>query len=285
MMKEFDFINALKNRMPIMPPHGIGDDAALLGDFLITTDIMTEGVHFLPAESDAIVMLKLFEANMSDIAAMGGHCDEYHALMGVGMAPSTDMASLAVIIADICEACNIRVIGGDTVASGGNRFYSLTLIGKRGKNILTRHGAQPGDIVYVSRPLGGARYAFEKRLSGKNVHLTAPAERVLGEALGKMEGITACIDISDGLGRDLSHIAESSGVHIEIDSNKLPLWGEVSTEYAVGSGEEYALAFTVRPACAQNVPAGLCPIGIVMEGSGVFMDGKDISQEGYEHGN
>jgi thiamine-monophosphate kinase len=281
-MKEFVFIDLLKKHSPA-PPEGVGDDAALLGEFLITTDILTEFVHFLPSEAPADIADRLFQASLSDIAAMGGSSAGYFAILGVGGKKFISQ-EFAQIVTTLCDTYKIKLIGGDTVASE-TPFLSLTLIGRRGKNVLRRGGAKAGDLLYLSREIGGAKYALEKRLAGENFQLPRPAERKLGDLLGQTEGITACIDISDGLGRDLSHIAEASKVMIKVESENLPLWAGVSAEYAIDSGEEYALAFTVRPDCAKNLPQGLFFIGYVMEGFGIYMDGLDISQKGYEHGN
>ncbi len=287
-MDEFNFIELLRSGASIAPPYGIGDDAALLGDYLITTDISVSGVHFLPDEPVINIITRLFEANLSDIAAMGGKCEAYHALLGIGMSKELDQSALAGTICTICGKYNIKLIGGDTVSSPRAGFISITMIGERGKYLLTRNGAKPGDQVYLSRAVGGARLALEKRLAGYHAcDISRPAERTLGAILGEIPGVTSCIDISDGLGRDLGHIASASKVMIDLRADLIPCDEGTEPDFAVSSGEEYALAFTVSPECAQDVinRAGqhIYNIGRVSEGSGVFMDGNDISSAGYEH--
>jgi thiamine monophosphate kinase len=155
------------------------------------------------------------------------------------------------------------------------------------------------DIVCVSRELGGARLTLEKRLEyyagnkGKLTGCKFSPEIELGALLGDFEGVTSAIDISDGLGCDLAKISEESFIQISIESAMIPLYRDkaVTVNYAISSGEEYALAFTVSPdrlyALQQEIDSKLSreiyPIGAVKSGLGVCMDGTDISGAGYIH--
>ncbi len=290
-MKEFEFIELLKKHSPPSPA-GIGDDAAVAGDLLIAKDLMVEGVHFTPSESIFDVAGRLFASNISDIAAMGGVDGKYRALLGLAIPKGTDKKELAGAVAGAAQKYGVSLIGGDSSASKQGLFLSLTIIGLKNKYLLTRGGAKPGDTVYLSRPVGGAQYELRRRLGILKNHPPADMdrspERELGELLGRTKGITSCIDISDGLGRDLSHIAESSGVRVTVDKAalplpELPLSRDELYEYTLSSGEEYALLFTASPRTVVKYDKTLFPIGKVSEGSGCFMDGTDISQKGYEH--
>ncbi|MDR0454081.1 MAG: thiamine-phosphate kinase [Deferribacteraceae bacterium] len=295
-MKEFEFIKSLKKISPPLP-YGIGDDAAVSGDLLITHDLMAEGVHFTEEEDLNTVIDRLFISNISDIAAMGGINGGYKALLGVAIPEWVDKKKLAEAICSAAGKYNVSLIGGDTSFSGKGLFLALTVTGICNKYILRRSGAKPGDNVYISRATGGAQYELYRRLGILNgcqaIKTEIAPECELGETLGYTEGITACTDISDGLGGDLSHIAEASGARIIIEKNALPLPDiplpdDKLYEYALSSGEEFALLFTASPETEIKYNKPLYKIGKVCAGTGCFIeerDGslKDISQMGYEH--
>ena len=295
-MKEFEFIESLK-RISLSSPYGIGDDASVADDLLIAKDLMVENVHFAPSESVNVVVDRLFASNISDIAAMGGISAEYQALFGTAIPKTIDKKDLLDAIYLAAEKYNVTLIGGDTSFSKQGLFLSLTIIGKRNRYILTRAGAKPGDKVYLSRPTGYAKYELRRRLGFLNgnqiVESNREPEHKLGDILGRSGGVTACIDISDGLGRDLSHIAEASGARIILRKENLPLPKLLLPkarlyEYALSSGEEYALAFTVKPGTEIIYGKPFYEIGLVSEGAGCFMtddDGSltDVSHMGYEH--
>ena len=71
-MTEAEFLAALR-RLPLHPGAlGLADDAARLsGDFVVTTDTLVEGVHFLPDDPPGDVAWKLLAVNLSDLAAKG----------------------------------------------------------------------------------------------------------------------------------------------------------------------------------------------------------------------
>ncbi|MGE4496232.1 MAG: thiamine-phosphate kinase [Deferribacterales bacterium] len=286
-MKEFAFIESLKSLSPKGGLHGIGDDAVLADGLLIAKDIVTEGVHFTEGAPLQNIIFRLFTANVSDIAAMGGRAEK--ALLGVALPEFLDKAKLAEAVRYACSYYDIKLIGGDTTSSVSHFFASLTIIGSPSENVLVRSGAKEGDEVYLSRPVGGAAAMLARELAGERVydHYLYKAETELGEYLGSF-GVNSCIDISDGLGRDASHIAEASGVRIELDSRLIPEYG---ISDAVSSGEEFALLFTVPESRAKemeelihrDLKRPVYHIGKVTKGSGVFMDGEDISEKGWEH--
>jgi thiamine-monophosphate kinase len=302
-MKEFEFINMLKeNCMCNHTSVGIGDDAALFGNLLIAKDIMCENIHFLSSTPAQHVVFKLFTANVSDIAAMGGR--PKIVFLGLGLPPHRQKDKTTVIkaVKAAAEFYNLDVAGGDTSSSKNDFFLSLTIIGSKGKYFLLRNGAVPGDKLYLSRPLGLSRISLERELNaGFSIdpyyHYKISAEMYLGKALGETESITSCIDISDGLGRDAYHISMQSGVKIVINKHQLPLehlkkYGVDEADYFINSGEEFALLFTAsqkfNPQVFMNkYGTSIYHIGHVEEGLGVYLkDGKDyidISNKGYEH--
>ncbi|GAB7140377.1 thiamine-phosphate kinase [Deferribacterales bacterium RsTz2092] len=302
-MKEFQFIEELKavsSTNISNKAYGIGDDAALLDSkTLIATDMMTEGIHFHPSEPINSVIDRLFISNISDIAAMGGQASGYKALLCVSIPPSYDKKALLATITSASLKYNVSLIGGDTTSSTNGAVFSLTIIGKRGRHILTRSNALAGDIVYVSRKLGASRYYLEHNTIHNVLH-----EAALGELLGRLDGVGACTDVSDGLGRDLANIARASDVMVELDGQLLPIADELAqlkapniAEYALSSGEEYALVWTVRPDRAAHTEKTISKklnrkvhrIGVVCKNKnwGCYLNTngklKDIVMLGYEH--
>ncbi len=297
-MNEFDFIKTLQ--LDKKPSHtSIGDDAVLYNGALIAKDIMCEGVHFLSTTPIEHVVHKLFSSNVSDIASMGGIATA--CLIGVAVPKGYDLQTLSDSIKKYCKFYELELIGGDTTSSFGGLMLSMTVIGTPQANVLTRSGAKAGDLVYVSRKLGSAKMSLECELGthqhniDKYKHYSLNAETKLGALLGSIDCITACTDISDGLGIDLGNIATSSNVKIVLDSDKLTDASVFNIDYAIQSGEEYALVFCVQDYMAEELERYIfrvlskeifC-IGRVFDGKNVYLSqGKsliNITNQGYEH--
>lgn len=303
-MDEFEFINKLKKK-PEKDILSIGDDAAYAEGLLIAKDLLVENVHFLPSTPIKFVIKKLFVSNISDICAMGGYPE--YCLLGISIPSGYPyMDELISSINEMTEKYNICLIGGDTTSSLSGLFLSLTVIGKSYKDVLKRSGAKPGDLVYLSRPVGLSRLSLEKELGVREwninpyLHYNNEPEIELGRLLGNSGMVTSCIDISDGLGRDALHVAEMSRVKIIIHEDMLDttIFNDFDLsdkiKYAISSGEEFALMFTVNSEMKENFSHltyqfkdRIREIGVVAEGSGVFLKRRnmfiDISKWGFEH--
>ncbi|MCA1927002.1 MAG: thiamine-phosphate kinase [Calditerrivibrio sp.] len=307
-MKEFHFISKLKEDIDFktLPDFiGIGDDAALIGDMLIAKDIIVSDIHFKLDAGLENIIFKLITSNVSDICAMGG-TSPFYGLFGVSSDGTIDMDRLRLSLKKSLGYYGVTLIGGDTTGSKSGLFLSFTIIGKRNRFVLKRGGAKAGDILFLSRPVGLSRVSLERELGiaayeiDQFLHYKNIAEVKLGDFLGRSELVTSCIDISDGLGRDLGHISETSGCRIVIyesmlDTKHLEKFRLSSPiDYFLTSGEEYALAFTVDGERVEEFQSSLknfpdvMMIGKVFEGNGVFLMGSDgslidISKYGYEH--
>jgi len=113
-----------------------------------------------------------------------------------------------------------------------------------------RSGAQPGDVVYVTGALGGAKAALDQRRGGVvpppdlHARMTRPVPRMAaGMALARA-GATAMIDVSDGLAADLGHVLDESGVGVRVDGDRVPCDDGASLEQALFGGDDYELCFT-----------------------------------------
>ena len=151
----------------------------------------------------------------------------------------------------------VSLIGGDTTRGPLN--ITITMIGiVESSKALTRSGARPGDGVYVSGTIGDAGFCFWK-LSNSLIpsnqefkRLNCPTPRVkLGLALKNLA--SACIDVSDGLEQDLSHILKASSVGAVIEVEKIPISEALlvhindTNDWSIPlcGGDDYELCFTV----------------------------------------
>ncbi len=286
-LSEFALIQRLHRKFGRTGPavvRGIGEDTAIirpLGDksLLLTTDLLAEGIHFdLATATFEDVGYKAAVANLSDIAAMGG--TPQHLLVSVAIPPSQSPEDIEQLYDGMMEACRpykVDLVGGDTSASRNGLFLSVTLTGVvDAGRALTRDGARPGDLMYVTGTLGDALAGLSllsgratmRRVVGRQLpsllrrHLISrhlrPTPRIQeGQLLTQHRLATAGIDLSDGLSGDLLHLCERSGVGAEMDPDALPLsaacraYATVShrdpVHLALTGGEDYELLFTVAP--------------------------------------
>lgn len=256
---------------------GIGDDTAVLDTggprlLLATVDMQVEGRHFIRARTTAEqVGRRVAAVNLSDIGAMGG--EPRWALVSLALPKRLPVRwvdgfyrGLDAMLGEFGAA----VIGGNL--SGGTRITAdLTLLGEVERDrLLTRAGARPGDAICVTGTLGlsaAGRAALDAGLAGVEVgaavaaHLT-PMPRVReGRALAAAGGVTAMMDLSDGLASDLGHICDASGVGAVVDAAALPVAKETrrlatmlgldAVALAIAGGEDFELVFTAAP---EDVP-------------------------------
>lgn len=290
---------------------GIGDDCAVVRKsggrvLLYTMDTLVESVHFDSTwHPPELLGKKAVSVNVSDIAAMGG--EPRYLLFSLGLPPGFDEQWALKLSRGVTEACRrygCLLIGGDTVASPRGVSLTLTLTGEADEaQVLYRHGAQDGDVVYVSGPLGlaggglglcragaGREEAFKRLYAA---HLDPRARVELGRLLAGSGCVNAMMDLSDGLATDLAHICERSGLGARIIQERLPrdpdlekaatLLGQDSLDWMIGSGEDYELLLTAPQSATEklhevvaNSGHILYPVGTMVNGSGVQL----LSEEG-----
>jgi thiamine-monophosphate kinase len=240
-------------------------------DLLLTTDLLTEGIHFDTATASwRDIGYKAAVSNFSDIAAMGGRAR--HVVVSIALPPDMDQDAVFALYAGLAEACRRAgavLVGGDTSASRGGLFISLAVTGVvRSGRALRRDGARAGNDLYVTGTLGDAaaglallrrsvfvRPAHRHILIGR--HLRPSARLDIGQRLVRNRLATAAIDLSDGLSGDVRHVCRASGVGVEIELDALPVSaatrayaaaaGLRPAELALAGGEDYELLFTARP--------------------------------------
>ncbi|MBO8164064.1 MAG: thiamine-phosphate kinase [Brevibacillus sp.] len=264
---------------------GIGDDAAVFTvspgmEVIACCDAMIETVHFLrETMRPADIGYKALVSTISDVAAMGGI--PRYALVTIGVSPGWSEADCAAVYDGIYEALEryqMRLIGGDTVATPDALHLSVSVLGEveQGK-ALRRSAARPGHVVFVTGPLGESAAGLHALLAnsgtGKepgrewlplvNAHRRPEACVEAGRLLLLSGRAGALNDISDGLASELWEIAEASGVHMVIEEERLRLSDRVfQYAAAVGcdpltwicyGGEDYQLVGTLPEEAAAEV--------------------------------
>jgi thiamine-monophosphate kinase len=255
-MGEFDLIRLIRDRAITSDrvALGIGDDCASLRftpgyEVLVTTDMLMDGRHFRLGEaSPEQIGHKCLGVNLSDIAAMAG--TPIAAVVAVAL-PRVDAEAIALGlhagISRLAERFGVLLVGGDTNAWDGPLVVSVTVLGEAEPGrAIRRSGAKPGDVIFVTGPLGGS-------LIGRHLR---PEPRVFEAlALSRAAVIHAMIDLSDGLSSDLGHILEESGdVGAVLDAESIPIHedahlmfrqdGRTPLDHALNDGEDFELCLT-----------------------------------------
>lgn len=271
---------------------GPGDDAAVLrikhGHVVVSTDLMVEGRHFRRDWADASdVGHRAAAQNLSDVNAMGGTARH----LTIGLAAPADLPvawalDFARGFAEECASVGATVVGGDITRSD-QLVIAVTVLGQCTQAPVLRSGARPGDVLALTGRQGWA--AGGLAVLGRGFR----SPRVLVEAYRRPEppygagriaaeaGATSLIDISDGLVAEAGHLAEASGVAIDVRSDAFvipePLQavgaalGADPLQFILGGGDDHALLATFPDAA--SVPPGWQLVGEVREGEGVTVDG------------
>lgn len=307
---EREWIAKLRRMAPLHPclTLGIGDDAAILRSTpgmqsIAATDLLAEGVHFTANDGWERVGRKALAVNLSDFAAMAAK-------------PTAMLVSLllprkgAEAIADglyrgllrLADEFDVALAGGDFNTWNGGVVINVTLLGeaKEGK-AWRRSGAQPGDWLLSTGPLGGS-------LSGRHLDFIP---RVCEAAwIAERYQVNAAMDLSDGLAIDLHRLLEESQLGGEILADNVPVHQEVYAtlsleetewigrsplEHALSDGEDFELLLAMpaeeakRLMADPHVPLPVFRLGQCSDEPGVWLinsEGRRVVLEprGYEHG-
>ena len=285
-MKEFDlisryFANGGYQRKDVKV--GIGDDCAVTvvaenQHLAVTTDTLVGGVHFLEDAPAKSVAYKAVAVNLSDLAAMGAEPAWVSLSLSLPAIQEDWLKDFADGLYELTRYYSVQLIGGDTVK--GPLAMTITAQGfVPPDNALKRSGARPGDWIYVTGTLGDAAAGLDilqnKREAVKDNsdflvqrHLYPTPRVAAGTALRRIA--SACIDVSDGLLADLSHILKASGCGGCVHVDRLPLspalYDNVETkqayEYALTGGDDYELIFTVSEEQRGNLETSLASTNV-----------------------
>lgn len=232
--------------VPLDQPLGPGDDCAATrgpskGElFLLKTDCVAEGVHFLRSDDPARVGWKALCRPLSDIAAMGGIPQQ--ALVTFFSPPDLDMGYWKKFYRGLGKAARrfgVTIAGGEMSRQPSGIAISITLTGLvPEKQLVQRSGGRPGDKLFTTGLLGGS-------LAGH--HLDFIPRLAEGRWLAEKIHPSAMMDISDGLGADLPRLARASGCGFEVNRAAIPCRRGSRTDQALSDGEDYELLFAVSP--------------------------------------
>ncbi|MHC4553573.1 MAG: thiamine-phosphate kinase [Planctomycetota bacterium] len=281
-------------------PIGIGDDMAQVragadGTLLVTTDMLLDGAHFdLSVCTLEEACYKAMAASLSDCAAMA--TVPVCAVVAVALPTDFGADELKRIHAGVVEAgrqFGCELIGGDiTKWKDDTESFAInvTMLSKPSgyHPPVRRSGAQVGDIICVTGPLGGS-------LAGKHLHFTPRVNEAL--ALTKAATINAMMDITDGLVTDLNRICTQSGVGALLEAEKLPVSAAAEKTddplYATFyDGEDFELLFTLSPAEFDKIKnldnVTVLTVGKVTDTGKIqnlLTDGRtvDVRPGGYDH--
>jgi len=307
-MREREIIAQLRRIATDPAARGLLDDAAVLGDLVITHDTIAEGVHFLPSDPPASVGWKLVAVNLSDLAAKGAN--PIAALLSLSISGDGRWeAGFIGGIAAACESYGLPLVGGDTIGlpQGAPRVLGLTAIGRAEGPVPGRDGGEPGDVLWLIGWVGDSAAGLAQLLASKHAHgpLVDIYRRPVpflaaGRALAPHA--KAMLDISDGLLIDALRLAEACKCAAAIDLGAISLsedFIEVRGDrlearlFAATGGDDYAL-LAALPAgldpSTLNLPSGttIRAIGSLEAGAGLKLthDGKAVELPevlGHEH--
>ncbi len=214
---------------------------------LVTTDLMEEGIHFRTEwHPPELLGSKLLKVNLSDLDASGARFLGF--TLTLALPPELEMLWLEAFLKGLAEAArefNIPVLGGDTVGRSKGIGLGLTAFGSA-RRWLRRDGISKGDHLFVDQSLGRSLSGLRKLERGLRwepshpdpdirCHLAPSPNLGLGPRLAGMPEIHGCIDLSDGLSKDLRMLADASGVTMKLQPGL--------TADELFGGEDYARCF------------------------------------------
>ena len=255
---------------------GIGDDCAVIAansetDWLVTTDMLVEDVHFLRNDISPYELgYKSAAVNISDVAAMGGK--PFCSFLSVAIPEDCSVEYFDEFMRGyhaICKKHNVALLGGDTTKSAKHLTINVAVIGSiaHGKAKL-RSAARVGDLICASGFLGDSAGGLQLILAGEKDTSQSEKKYLLerhhvpeprvdeGMFLADYPAVHAMMDISDGIASDLRHILEQTkNIDAEVDLETVPMSSQLvavaqeegwnAVELATSGGEDYELLFTV----------------------------------------
>lgn len=253
---------------------------------LVTTDLMESGQHFrLDWHPPDLLARKLLMVNLSDLDASGAKAFGYTLTLALGPEIAADWLERFLLgLGDASRAAGVQVLGGDTVGRPAGLGLGLTAFG-HATRWLRRDGLRPGDRIFVDQLPGASLRGLQKLQAGHRwdpaspdpdlqAHLVPQPNLGLGVRLAALPEIHACLDLSDGLSRDLRNLADASSCSIAV----APELGEE----VLRGGEDYARCFgaaLTQPELEERLGVTLFEVGRVLvrgEASLLAYDGDSL---------
>ena len=277
MASESELIAALSAVFTLSDPNvlvGIGDDGAVIKasskNLIAASDMAVEGVHFNRTWSSLHeIGAKLTAANLADVYAMGG--TPKYLLVSAGLTPDfgiAEITELAKGIASEASLVSAAVIGGD-ISRAEKLVISISVFGEV-TNPITRSGAKVGDQVILSGIPGKSAAGLFQLQKGESdsKFIKAHKKPFVNYKLAKeFKSVNSMCDVSDGLLSELTHIAEASGVGIEIDSRLIEQLSDFKEladldssqvwQWVLGGGEDHVFVATTSAKIPMRVFANV----------------------------
>ncbi|MDA7747209.1 thiamine-phosphate kinase [Psychromonas sp.] len=280
---------------------GIGDDCAILDipvgqQLAVTTDSLVCGVHFFEDVDAYRLGYKSLAVNLSDLAAMGATAKWVSLAITLPEIDEPWLAEFCRGFFTLADKYNVQLVGGDTTKGPLSITVSAKGLVPSGK-ALTRYNAKNNDIICVSGPLGDGAVGLALKLEELSLTNRQPfidaleftePRLLLGSQL--INYASSCIDISDGLSQDLSHILKQSQCHADIHLETLPLSDALKKQielknlsllqawqFAVTGGDDYELLFTIPREKLTQLKENLRVIGLTCFEIGTIKVLDDVS--------
>ena len=284
---------------------GIGDDCALMSipsgyELAITTDTMVENVHFFAGAEPKALGHKLLAVNLSDLAAMGAEPVSVTLALTLPEVDEDWLKGFSEGFFSLAKQFSIDLIGGDTTSGPLTLTVQALGIVPQGQAI-KRSAAMPGDLIFVTGSLGEAGLGLKINTGyvcgspeAALKQFYQPNPRVK-EGLAIRAYANSCIDLSDGIASDLSHILEQSDVGARLDWDSLPLSREVNAYInatgdwvlPLSAGDDYELCFTVSPDKIDCINIECTQIGVIEKKPGLRIQRGGVTEnlkvKGFEH--
>lgn len=302
---EFDLIGRYFAPLAADPAaRGLLDDAAVLSppagcDLVLTKDALAADIHFFSTDDPQDVARKALRVNLSDLAAKGADPIGYLLAIALPGDWTEDwIAGFAAGLAEDQERFGWSLLGGDTIRAADKLTLSVTAIGAvPAGQAVSRDGARPGDILYVSGTLGDSALGLKLRagearaarwaLAGHHTDHLVSRYLIPEPRLGLAEALRVCahaaMDISDGLSGDLRHLLKASGVAGHVRLADLPLSPAVQAvldadpdmiEAVLGGGDDYEVLAAIPPGAVADFEAMAKVAGISVMPIGQCQDGE-----------
>lgn len=299
-LSELEIIDRIRASFP--GGGGLTDDCGAVpapapgSQLLVTTDLMEEGQHFrMDWHPPAMLGRKLLMVNLSDLDASGAAATGFTLTLALGRDLEPDWLERFLDgLAAASRETGVPVIGGDTVGRASGLGLGLTAFGSA-ERWLRRDAMAPGDRIYADQPLGASLRGLRKLQAGARwdparpdpdlrAHLDPSPNLGLGPRLARIPEVHACIDLSDGLSRDLRNLAQASGLSVVLDPGLDP--------ESLEGGEDYARCFSAarsRDELQDILGMPLIPIGYAVdraEAPLLHYDGgslRPFPDQGFDH--
>ena len=272
-----------------------GDDAATLHPppglaVVLCTDAAVEGVHADMEHLGAFDLgWRAVAATVSDLAAMGAA--PWRLVLSVSSHDGVSVDDVVAGAVAAAEEMECPIVGGDVTSSATCVVVvAATGLVPLGTDV-GRDGARPGDVLFVTGPLGGSAAGLRLLRSGGTgapvERHRRPRPRVAEGRASRVAGATAMIDVSDGLGLDLARLSMASRVGVALET--VPVAEGATLAEALGGGEDYELVIATTDANrlrSNFEAAGLSEpieIGVVTPGDTRTLGGEPLEALGFSH--